>query len=172
MELFEVHTKILIPFVDEAITELRNMAHLTGKPINPTQEEVDFFTFQGYAVSVVAKVYGQIEGKILIHYHEDTALLIGNNVMSIMLGQTFAENEITQDIGDALSEFSNTLIGRATRALREKNMKISFEAPVFVIGGSDIKSIMEDVVEIFTIPIMLEDNKYICLSYLLHNKTD
>lgn len=171
MELFKVHTKILMPFVDETLKALDNMAKLKAKPLDATQESVDSFSFQGYAVCVVAYVSGEIEGKILIHYHEETALSIGNNVMSIMMGEVSEETEISQDIGDALSEFSNTIIGRATRTLRSSNLKITFEPPTFITGASDMKSMLKDVVEILTIPLMLEDNKHFCLSYLLHHDT-
>lgn len=172
MELFQVHTKILMPFVNETVTALSKMANLKAEPQEASQEAVDSFSFQGYAVCVVAYIYGEIEGKVLIHYHEETALVIGNRVMSIMLGEASVENEITQDIGEALSEFSNTIIGRATRTLRDSKLKITFNPPVFVTSSHDMKLMLRDVVEIMTIPISLEDGKKFCLSYLLHHKTD
>jgi CheY-specific phosphatase CheX len=172
MELFKVHTKILMPFVDETLKAIDNMAHLKAKPLEATQETVDTFSFKGYAVCVVAHVFGEIEGKVLMHFHKDTALLLGNKVMSVMLGEEFAEKYINQDIGDALAEFSNTVIGRATRTLGDSNLKITFEPPVFITGPSDMKSTLENVVEILTIPIMLSGSKHFCLSYLLHQDTN
>jgi CheY-specific phosphatase CheX len=172
MELFKVHTKILMPFVNETINSLDKMARLKAEALEATQEAVDSFSFQGYAVCVVAYVYGEIEGKVLIHYHEETALSIGNKVMSVMLGETFSEPEINQEIGDALSEFSNTVIGRATRYLRDSKLKITFNPPIFITGENEMKSMLRDVEEILTIPISLEDGKQFCLSYLLHNKTE
>ena len=172
MELFKIHTKILMPFVDDTLKALGNMANLKAKPLTATQEEVDTFSFQGYAVCVVAHVFGEIEGKVLMHYHKDTALLIGNNIMRIMMGEESAEAEINEEIGDALSEFSNTVIGRASRTLGESDLKITFEPPVFITGPDDMKSTLKGVVEILTIPIMIEGSKHFCLSYLLHSPTD
>lgn len=172
MKLFKIHTKILMPFVDETLRSLVSMANLKGKPLEATQEEVDTFSFQGYAVCVVAHVFGEIEGKILMHYHKDTALLIGNKVMSNMMGEEFSEKVINEEIGDALSEFSNTVIGRATRELRDSDLKITFEPPSFITGPSEMKSTLKDVVEILTIPIIIAGSKHFCLSYLLHQHTD
>ncbi len=172
MELFTIHTKILMPFVEETLKALGTMANLKAKALDATQEEIDSFSFQGYAVCVVANVYGEIEGKVLMHYHEETALLIGNKVMSNILGEEFTEGEINQEIGDALAEFSNTVIGRASRALGNSNLKITFEPPIFIGSSSETKSIMKDVVEILTIPILLEGSKHFCLSYLLHQDTN
>jgi CheY-specific phosphatase CheX len=172
MELFKVHTKILMPFVDETLKAVANMAHLKAKPLEATQEEVNSFSFQGYAVCVVANIFGEIEGKVLMHFHKDTALLIGNKVMSNLLGEESEEAEINEEIGDALSEFSNTVIGRATRALRESDLKITFQPPIFITGPAQMKSTLQDVVEILTIPIMLAGSKHFCLSYLLHHSTN
>jgi len=171
MKLVTLHTQILMPFVNETIREVKNMARLTAKPLEATQEQVDSFSFKGYAVCVVAHVFGEIEGKILMHYHKETALLLGNKVMSVMLGEPYSEREINEDVGDALSEFSNTVIGRATCSLRESNLKIAFEPPVFITGPADMKSTLKDVVEILTIPIMVDGSKHFCLSYLPHRDT-
>lgn len=172
MELFKLHTKILMPFVDETLSAIDMMTHLNAKPLEATQEEVNSFSFKGYAVCVVAHVFGEIEGKVLMHYHEDTALLIGNKVMTVMFGEDYAETEINEEIGDALSEFSNTVIGRATHALGKSNLKITFEPPLFITGPAEMKSTLQGVHEILTIPIMVAGTKHFCLSYLLHQNVN
>ena len=171
MELYKVHTQILMPFVNETVSALKNMADLEGSPGPGRQQTVAEFPHHGYAVCVVAKTFGEIEGKVLMHHTDDTALEIGNRVRSKMLGENSQSEEINDDVSEALTEFSNTIIGLATRALRDSNLRITFSPPIFIGNAQDMDFIMDGVVEILSIPIKVNGTGEFSFSYLLHRKT-
>ena len=60
MDLYNVHTKILMPFVNETIKALADMADLKAKAGQGMQEEIADYDFKGYSVCVVARTYGSI----------------------------------------------------------------------------------------------------------------
>lgn len=171
MDLYNVHTKILMPFVNETIKGLADMADLKATAGQGMQETVDGYDFKGYAVCVVARTYGSIEGKVVMNHHIKSALTIGNRFLAKMLGEPSNFDEINEEIGDALTEFSNTIIGLATRSLSNSGSTLQFSAPLFINGTDEIDYIMEGVQEILTIPIDVEGVGSISFSYLLHQKT-
>lgn len=172
MQLYQIHTKMLRPFVDETINALDSMADLHAKAGQGYQEDVDKFNFSGYAVCVVAKTYGAIEGKVIMHHNNETALAIGNRVRIKMLGEPWEDLEINESVGEALTEFSNTVIGLATRLLGENNLNITFTPPLFISNQAESEFLLKDVKEILTIPIDVKDIGRFSFSYLLHKKTE
>ncbi len=171
MELYKVHTTILMPFVNQTLAALADMADLKATAGKGFAEDVAKFDSGGYAVCVAARTFGSIEGKVLMHHHDATALAIGNNVRGKMLGEPSNAAVINDEIGEALSEFANTVIGLATRELKKADLKLEFSPPLFVTGSEDIKYIMEGVQEILSIPIDVAGVGKFFFSYLLHKKT-
>ena len=171
MDLYNIHTKILMPFVDETIKALADMAGLEATAGQGMQEAVGDYDFKGYAVCVIARTYGSIEGKVVMNHQIKSALTIGNRFLAKMLGEPHNSGEINQEIGEALTEFSNTIIGLATRSLSDSGTQLQFSAPLFINGPGDIEFIMEGVEEILSIPIDIAGVGSFSFSYLLHQKT-
>ena len=171
MDLYRVHTKILIPFVNETIKALADMADLEAKFGNGIQENVNEYDCSGYAVCVVARTFGSIEGKVVMNHQIKSALAIGNRLLAKLLGEPYNLREITTEIGEALTEFSNTVIGLATRSLSNSGSQLQFSAPLNIDRSTDKEFLMEGVEEILSIPIDIADVGSISFSYLLHQKT-
>ena len=171
MDLYRVHTKILIPFVNETIKALADMADLEGTFGNGIQENVNEYDCSGYAVCVVARTFGSIEGKVVMNHQIKSALTIGNRLLAKLLGEPYNLREITTEICEALTEFSNTVIGLATRALSNSGSQLQFSAPLNIDRPADKGFLMEGVEEILSIPIDIAGVGSISFSYLLHQKT-
>lgn len=166
-----VRSEILVPFVNETITALDSMAGLKGtSDLLSKRDPLNVFTFKGFAVCVVAKIDGEIEGKVVMNHSLETAMAIGNKVRNKMLGTDDFISELNEDICEALTEFSNTAIGLATRHLDSKKQRISFNSPLTIVNQQDSDFLMDGVVEILTIPIDIEDVGRFYFSYLLHHK--
>lgn len=172
MELYQIHTKILTPFMNETVSALQAMAGVEGKIGKSTLESPQKFSFQGFAVAVVAKTYGSIEGKILMHYSDEMALKIGKRVLAGMLGVEPTATEMDEDISEAVTEFANTIIGLATRTLSQSDLRIKFTPPIFVHTEKDMEVMMEGVKEILTVPIVIPDLGGFSFSYLLHKSVE
>lgn len=171
MDLYSVHTKILMPFINETVKNLEGMARLKAKVGQGLQEEAANYSFKGYAVCIVARTYGSIEGKVIMNHQHDTALKIGNKIRETMFGEPSNFDKINDEIGEALTEFSNTVIGLATRKLSEGGSQLKFSAPLFINAPADMGYVMEGVKEILSIPIEVEGGGNFSLSYLLHQQT-
>jgi CheY-specific phosphatase CheX len=172
MQLYRIHTKILTPFVNETINTLDAMTGLRAKAGQGFQEAPEDFYFRGFAVCVVAKTHGAIEGKIIMHHNTETALEIGNRVRANLLGLEEFASEIDEEVSEALTEFSNTAIGLATRGMSEANLRITFDPPLFISLEEDSEFLTEGVEEILTIPIDVENVGQFYFSYLLHKRTE
>lgn len=172
MELYRIHTQILTPFMNETVSALKSMAAMDGKLGAASVEEVNNFSFKGFAVAVVAKTYGSIEGKILMHYTDDMALKVGKKILASMLGVEPDIKEIDEDTSEAVTEFSNTIIGLATNALSQSNMKIKFTPPIFIHSQKDMEMLMEGVQQILTVPIEVPGSGEFSFSYLLHKRVE
>jgi len=172
MDLFNIHTKILMPFVDETIKVLREMADLTATAGQGIQENTADYDFKGYAVCIVARTYGSIEGKIIMNHQIKTALTVGNRFRAKMFGEPCNFDTINEEIGEALTEFSNTVIGLATRHLSSSDAQLNFSAPLFINGPKDMDYVLEGVKEILSIPIDVKGVGTFYFSYLLHQKTN
>ena len=172
MELFEVHTKILTPFTAQTIETLESMAALKGSAGKANYDDVNKFSFKGFAVAVVAKTYGSIEGKILMHYPLDTALSISKKICGNMFGEEPDVSTMNEETTEAITEFANTIIGLATRSLSKSNLKIKFSPPIYIHDKSDMEIIMDGVKEIITTPISADGAGDFYFSYLLHHVTE
>ena len=168
MELYQIHTKILAPFMSETVTAMQTMASLDGQAGKAYLDDSKNFSFKGFAVAVVAKTYGSIEGKILIHYTNDVALNIGKRIIAGMLGEEPTTTKMNDDISEAVTEFSNTIIGLATGTLSQSDLRIKFTPPIFIHNDSEMDALMDGVKEILTVPISSELGEF-SFSYLLHN---
>ena len=169
MKLNALQSKILTPFVTETIQALQTMAGLSAYAGDGFPDALDKFRFKGYAVA--AETSGVVQGTILMHHYIETALAIGNKVRENLLGITDPATTIDEDIGEALAEFSNTIIGLAMRDLDRANMGIRFKPPYFVSSLEDMNVILHNVQEIISIPIHVENVGRFYFNYLLHSKT-
>ncbi|HEY5601475.1 MAG TPA: chemotaxis protein CheX [Gammaproteobacteria bacterium] len=172
MELYQIHTKILTPFMNETLTALKTMASVEGRLGKAAVEGVNNFSFRGFAVAVVAKTYGSIEGKILMHYSDEVALKIGKRVLTAMLGEEPRDNIMTDDIKEAVTEFANTIIGLATGSLSQSNLQIKFTPPIFIHSNKDMDVLLDGVKQILTVPILVPDLGDFSFSYLLHRSVE
>ncbi|MBU0991935.1 MAG: chemotaxis protein CheX [Proteobacteria bacterium] len=166
MELTDIQLEILKPFIDEMIESLDSMAGLKAKAGDPFQDKVEDFRFKGYAIA--SRTYGKVEGFILMHNYIETAVAIGNKVRFKLLGEEEEFSEINEDMQDALAEWGNTAVGRATKSLSEKNLGLKFDPPYFVLNTEDMSSLLKGVEKIISIPIHIEDVGRFYFNYLLY----
>lgn len=169
MELTTIQHQILTPFVRETISTLRTMARLEAHAGDGFPDSLDKFRFKGYAVA--ADTFGVIEGKILMHHYVETALAIGNRVRANLLGIDEEAQTIDEEVGEALAEFGNTAIGLAMRELSASSLGIKFKPPHFISHTNDLGTLLNDVKEIISIPIHIDDVGRFYFNYLLHKKT-
>jgi CheY-specific phosphatase CheX len=170
MELNAIQTQILKPFVDETIQSLESMAGLKATAGDGFPDDVENFRFKGYAVA--AETSGVISGKILMHHYIETALEIGNKVRANLLGEEDEIYELDDEMRDALAEFGNTAIGLAMRELGQSDMGIKFTPPYFIGTTTEMTKLLDNVVEIISIPIHIENVGRFYFNYLLHEKTE
>ncbi len=168
MAIDEEFSLVLKPFVKETVSALAEMAHLKAKPGVAFDDDILNFKFQGYAVCVVAKTSGSISGTVLMHHYTDTALAIGRNVASVMLGEPVTATKIDDEIGEALTEFANTVIGLATRWFHESKLKLEFSAPMFIWGADDLDHLLTGASKVLTIPIEVDGVGNFYLSYVVN----
>ncbi len=166
MELTDVQQEIIQPFIDEIITCLNTMAGLKAKAGEPFQDKVEAFRFKGYAIA--SKTKGKVDGFILMHNYVETAIAIGNRVRLMLLGEKEEFNEINAEMQDALAEWGNTAVGRATKNLSEKNLGIKFDPPHFILNTEDMGSILKGVKQIISIPIHIDEVGRFFFNYLLY----
>lgn len=165
MPVTELHVKILDPFVQETVTALEKMTGLAAQPGDAFTDKVDSFSFKGYAVA--AETSGKINGVVLMHHYIETALGIGNKITHSLLGTPSAEERITDDLAEALAEWCNTSIGRATRALAISNLGIKFKPPYFVHDTAAMRNLLQGVTEIISVPIHVGDLGRFYFNYLI-----
>jgi len=144
----------LHPFVNESIASLKSMTSLEGHAGEPFMDEVDQFRFKGYAVC--SDMRGSLDGVVLMHHYSETAVAIGNEVCSYMLGETFAHDEVDEELSKALSEWGNTIVGRATDFLSKHNLGFDFSAPYCAMTLEDMDKYLIGVKQIATVPIFIE----------------
>jgi len=143
----------LHPFVRESIASLRDMTSRQGQAGAPYVDQTDRFTFRGYAVC--ADIHGSLDGAIVMHHHLDTAVAIGNDVAHSMLGDKHEHTEVDEELGKALAEWGNTIVGRATDFLAKHSLGFNFSAPVFTTQLNDLKPYFTGVKRVITVPIQV-----------------
>ena len=166
MELTDVQLEILQPFIDEMKESLDAMADLKAEAGEAFQDKVEDFRFKGYAIA--SKTHGKVEGVILMHHYIETAISIGNKVRLKVLGDNEESNEINEDMQDALAEWGNTVVGRATKSFSEKDLGLRFDPPYFILNTEDMGTVLENVQKIISIPIHIEDVGRFYFNYLLY----
>lgn len=168
MELNSLQARILAPFIDNTIECLSSMAGLQALPDEGYLEDVDSFWVNDYAV--VVETSGLIEGRILIHYYLETALEIGKKLYANMLGDETDSQLIDENIMEALSEFSNTVVGLATRELKREDTLVIFDPPYFVANPEKMSSFTDGVKEILTVPIQIDGVGRVYFNYLIYKE--
>jgi CheY-specific phosphatase CheX len=168
MELDSLQAKVLAPFIDNAIECLESMAKLHALPDEGRHGDADSFFPHDYAV--VVETSGLIDGKILIHYYLDTALAVGKRVYANLLGVESESDDIDENIIEALSEFSNTVVGLATRDLKRKDTLIVFDPPYFLSNGEQMSKLGEGAQEILSVPIHVEGVGKLFFDYIIYKE--
>ena len=156
MSVETIHKVILHPFIKESIASLSTMTNLHGKAGEAFEDDVDDFRFKGCAVC--SQMQGELDGVILMHHYEETALEIGAQVYSGLAGEKPSDtSNLNQDISNALTEWGNTIVGRATELLAKHNLSFSFSAPEMVLNLDDMEKYLKDVETIITIPVHIDN---------------
>lgn len=170
MSLNNLQDQILRPFVDETVEALQHMAEIKAWGGDGFEDDVEKFRFKGYGIAT--KVTGsRLSGVVLLHLYPETALEIGNRVVSRMLGAECNEPKLNEELEGALAEWGNTLIGLATRGLEEANLGVTFTPPFFVTNTEHMAELMDKVVEIVSVPVHTAEAGRFYFNYLLHEKT-
>lgn len=154
MSVETIYKVTLFPFIKESIASLKAMTHLTGSSSEAFMDQVDDFRFKGYAVC--SEVSGCINGVIMMHHYPETAIAIGNSVCETMFDEKYNYTEINEELENALAEWGNTIVGRATDLLSRHNLHFEFSSPYFVQNFDDMDKYLVGVKEIVTAPIAVE----------------
>ena len=163
-----IRNSVLLPFVTETIDTLKSMADLTGRSDLLTHHDpLDLFVFKGFAVSIGATFSNGVTNNVVMNFEESTAITIGNKVRSVMFGTNEADTTLNDENKEALAEFLNTMVGRATREINETNHKITFDAPLLLYNKEDSEFLMNGVKDIMTVPVDLGGVGRFYLSFLV-----
>jgi two-component system, response regulator PdtaR len=155
MSIEVLHKVILHPFIKESINSLSTMSHMQSSAGEIFEDKVEDFRFKGYAVC--SEIQGELDGVILMHHYEETALAIGSSIYEDFAGTAASNTEsLNQDLSDALAEWGNTIVGRATDLLSKHNLGFSFTAPRTVLNLDDMSEYLKGVETIITVPIHVE----------------
>jgi CheY-like chemotaxis protein/CheY-specific phosphatase CheX len=130
------------------------MTHLTGSSADAFMDKIEDFRFKGYAIC--SEVSGCINGVIMMHHYPETAIEIGNSVCETMFDEKYNYTEMNDELSNALAEWGNTIVGRATDLLSRNNLKFDFSSPYFVHDFNDMEKYLVGVKEIVTVPITVE----------------
>lgn len=167
MSLTTLQRKILQPLIDETLANLEAMAGMHGHADEGFADQVDQFRFKGYAIC--AETHGCIDGVMLMHHYIETAVAMGNAVRGHVLGDEQQYEEISEPLADALAEWGNTVLGRASRALGEAHLNIHFEPPYFVFDTDTMQSLLTGVTEILTVPVHVDKVGRFYFNYLIRS---
>lgn len=146
---------VLKPFIKETIKSLETMAGMKATAGESFVDDVNDFRFKGYAIA--AKTYGNLDMVILLHNYPETALAIGNKLRHNILDEKDEITEINEEMQAALAEWGNTIVGLATSSLESLNLGIRFEPPYFIVKTDNMDHLLEDVTEIVSVPVTIED---------------
>jgi len=154
MSIEPIYKVTLHPFINESIASLKSMTSLSGSSSETFMDKVEDFRFKGYAVC--SNITGCLDGVIMMHHYPETAVAIGNSVCQNMFDEEYNYTEINEELSNALAEWGNTIVGRATDLLSRNNLKFDFSSPYFVHDFKDMEKYLEGVKEIVTVPITVE----------------
>ncbi len=162
-----IRNSVLLPFVSEAIHTINTMAGLkASSDLLTYHDPLDVFAFKDFAVSINTTFTNGVTNNIVMMFDLKTAIIIGNQVRSVLLGSTETASSLNEDVKEALAELLNTIIGLATREINETNHKISFGPPLYLYSKEDSEFLLEGIKQIMTVPVELEKVGRIHLSYL------
>jgi CheY-specific phosphatase CheX len=161
--------KVLEPFVVETLSALETLAGITATAGEPFEDRIDSFRFRGYAVATHVRG-AVVAGKVLLHLYPESVDSVGQLVFDRMMGNPGGD-ATHAEIEDALSEWANVLIGKATRGLERSQLDVTFAPPFFVHDTTAMDAIMDGVVEIMSVPINTENAGRFYFNYLLHERT-
>ncbi len=165
--LTKIHNQILQPFVNETLENLASMAKMNGHCDEGFPDDVEKFRFKGYAIC--AETFGHIDGVVLMHHYSETAIAMGNAIRKCILGDEHAYEEINDEMADALAEWGNTVVGRATKSLAAYHLGIQFEPPYFVYDTDVMASLLTGVKDIITVPVHIDNVGRFYFNYLIRN---
>jgi CheY-like chemotaxis protein/CheY-specific phosphatase CheX len=154
MSIDTIYKVTLHPFINESIASLKSMTNLSGTSSEIFMDKVEDFRFKGYAVC--SNITGCLDGVIMMHHYPETAIAIGNSVCQNMFDEKYDYKEINEELSNALAEWGNTIVGRATDLLSRNNLKFDFSSPYFIHNFNDMEKYLEGVKEIVTVPITVE----------------
>ncbi len=154
MSIDTIYKVTLHPFINESIASLKSMTSLSGSSSETFMDKVEDFRFKGYAVC--SNITGCLDGVIMMHHYPETAVAIGNSVCQNMFDEKYDYSEINEELSNALAEWGNTIVGRATDLLSRNNLNFDFSSPFFIHNFDDMEKYLEDVKEIVTVPITVE----------------
>jgi len=154
MSIDTIYKVTLHPFINESIASLKSMTSLSGSSSETFMDKVEDFRFKGYAVC--SNITGCLDGVIMMHHYPETAVAIGNSVCQNMFDEKYDYTEINEELSNALAEWGNTIVGRATDLLSRNNLNFDFSSPFFIHNFDDMEKYLEDVKEIVTVPITVE----------------
>lgn len=149
-----IYKVILYPFITESIASLKAMTNLSGSAGDTFMDSIDDFRFKGYAVC--SDVTGNLDGVIMMHHYPETAVAIGNSVCENMFDEKYELTEINDELSNALAEWGNTIVGRATDLHGRYSLEYKFSSPYFVNDVNDMSKYLEGVKEVVTVPITVE----------------
>ena len=167
MSLSIIQQRILQPFIDETLANLKAMAGMQGHTDEGFTDQVDQFRFKGYAIC--AETHGCIDGVMLMHHYVETAVAMGNSVRKHVLGDEEEFTEINEPMADALAEWGNTVLGRATKVLGAYHLNINFEPPYFVFDTDTMTSLLTGVKDIITVPVHIDNVGRFYFNYLIRS---
>ncbi|MBD1387841.1 response regulator [Neiella sp. HB171785] len=155
MSVETLHKVILHPFIQESLASLKAMTGLDGYAGDPFIDQVEDFRFKGYAVC--SDMTGQLDGVVLMHHYEETAVAVGQAVQQALVGECNINGELDEDLIAALAEWGNTIVGRATHMLQKHNLGFEFASPHVALDLQDMGPYLRGVKEIVTVPVHIED---------------
>jgi len=144
----------LHPFVTESLSNLKTMTSHSGQAGAAFVDSAAQFDFSGFGVAT--EISGSLDGAILMHHAEDTAVAIGNDVSASMLGEQASHTAMSAELGMVLAEWGNTIIGRATEFLARHNLGFEFTAPTFVNSAEQVQQYMAGVEHMVSVPIEVD----------------
>ena len=168
MLLNTLQWQVLKPFVDETLTSLEKSLSLRGQADDGFQDKIGDFSFKGYAI--VASTSGSITGRVLIHHYTETAITIGNRLLQKGDPNISEIHEMDDSVSNALADFANVIISPAVAKLKEEKISVSISQPYFISDTKKMDNLLEDVQEIITVPIRVDQIGRFYINYLIHSK--
>lgn len=167
MSLTKIQQQILNPFVEETLDNLSSMARMGGHVDEAFNDDPQDFRFKGYAIC--CETTGHIDGVIIMHHYPETAIAMGNAIRECVLGDDEVFDSMNDEMSDALAEWGNTVVGRATKNLAMSRLGISFEAPYFVHDTETMACLLTGVNDIITVPVHIDNVGRFYFNYLIRN---